>query len=458
MSGISGLYTALSGMNAHRRILDVTAHNVSNQSTPGYRRQRVDLAPSGIGTEGAVFAGPASQLKGVDIVGTNRVLDSIAETRAVREQAASSDASTMRDAMNRVESVFPEPSEYGIASQLDQFWSSWGDLANRPDDEVARSAVLGRATSLTETLGRAAADLDGIAATAGERIEQMGHDINDLAARIATLNGSIAASSGAPNDALDARDRLVAQLTQLTGATTRPADGGQVDVYVGGRALISGPITHAVTGTGGTLRWARGGDALTTPPSEAAALRRIIDDVVPQYRSGLDAIAADVVTQVNSLHVSGYDLDGATGREFFDATGTTAATITLSADVAGQPRRLAAGAPVLPGPTAPGPLDGSLAGQLAGLADAPSGPDADYRSFVTKLGLSTRESIRRADTQQMVANRAIDDADSVSGVSIDEEMVNLIQAQRGYEASARVLTAIDQMLGTLIERTGLVGR
>ena len=188
MPNISGLYTALSGMNANRRILDATAHNIANQATPGFRRQRVDLAPAGIGTGAAVFSGPASQLAGVNILGTNRVLDSIAETRAVREIASTSDALTMSSAMRQIESAFPEPTDRGLAAQFDGFWTSWSDLATRPDDTIARTEVLEQAKSLTQSIGRAAADLDEISANAQERLGRIAGEVNDLAGRIAKLN------------------------------------------------------------------------------------------------------------------------------------------------------------------------------------------------------------------------------------------------------------------------------
>ncbi|WP_420452479.1 flagellar hook-associated protein FlgK [Ilumatobacter sp.] len=455
---ISGLYTALSGMNAHRKILDVTSHNVANQATPGYHRQRVDLAPSGIGAGAAIHTGADSQLLGVDIVGTTRVLDAFAEQRALREQASAADASATAQTMTRLETVFPEPTEFGIAAQLDEFWSSWGDLASRPDNETARTAVLGQAKNLTETLGRAAADVDRVAEGASARLDAIAGEVNDLTGRIARLNLTVASSSNGSNDVLDQRDRLVTRLTELTGATVRPGVGEQVNISLGGRALVTGPLAEEVVGGAGSLRWARDASPIAATTGEVAALRRLVGDTLPGYRAELDEIARSLVEGVNDLHSTGFDLDGGTGWTFFDPAATTAETIRLSDDVAGQPRRVAAGAPVLPGPVAPGIFDGGIAERLASMADSASGPDQRYRSMVTRIGIETGSALRRDETQSIVARRAIDDVDSVSGVSIDEEMVSLIQAQRGYEANARVLTAIDQLMGVIIERTGLVGR
>lgn len=451
---ISGIYTALSGMNAHRKILDVTAHNVSNQATPGYRRQRVDLAPSGIGASAAVFAGPGSQLRGVDIRDTSRVMDVVAEGRAVRELASTSDVATMRTALEQVEAAFPEPTDRGLAAQLDVFWTSWGDLANQPDDTTARSAVLEQADSLARALGRTSSDLDEVVANSTEQLGVLADEVNDLAVRIAELNNAAANSSETPNDVLDQRDQLMTRLAQLTGAVSRPGDGNQISVDIGGRSLVTGPFAQEVSAVGGSLVWTTSGDEVNAPPSEAAALKRVINDVVPGYAAELDTVVAALVSEVNSLHATGYDLDGNTGLNFFDPAGTTASTLALSADVAGQPRALAAGAPLVPGPGVPGPLDGGLATQIADLVDSPTGPDATYRSFVAGLGIDTRDAGRRLESQTIIAEQALDDAQAVSGVSIDEEMVNLISAQRGYEASARVLTAIDEMLRTLIDRTG----
>jgi len=149
---------------------------------------------------------------------------------------------------------------------------------------------------------------------------------------------------------------------------------------------------------------------------------------------------------------------GVTGRNFFDPAGVTASTIQLSTDVAGLPANIAAGAPVPPLNTAPGPLDGDIARQMARLADSATGADSAYRSMVGSLAVEARSAEQSTRVQADITDAAMNEDASVSSVSLDEEMSNLVTAQRAYEASARVLTAVDDMLGTLIERTGLVGR
>ncbi len=454
---ISGLYSALSGMNAHKRILDVTAHNVANVNTPGYHRQRVTLEPAGVTSVSAVFAGRSQGAGGVNVASVDRVLDELAESRLLRETAMQAHTSLTSTTLDRIEQAFPEPSDIGIAAQLDDFWAGWSDLSTRPDDLSSRTQLLERSQTVIDALRRASVDLDGLEESSKQAVVQLATDINDIAGRIAELNRTIVGSATSANDLLDQRDLLVTKLAELSGAISRPADGGQIDVYIGGRIIVSGGITQSVDGTGGQLTWVDDPAPVTAPASKAAALAETINDTVPRYRIALDAVAESLVTSVNTLHLTGYDLTGATGRNFFDPAGVTAATISLSADVAGQPERIAAGEPD-PGPVAPGRFDGERARAMAALAGAPTGPDARYRSMVSTLGVEVRTAVRRDEIQGQLVQAAANRADSVGGVSIDEEMANMMAAQRGFEAAARVLTAIDEMMGVLIQRTGLVGR
>ena len=160
-------------------------------------------------------------------------------------------------------------------------------------------------------------------------------------------------------------------------------------------------------------------------------------------------MVANFVGEVNTAHRDGYALDGTTGRDFFDAAGTTAGTIALSGDIADQPENVGAGAPILPGPTAPGIFDGRQA-QLIGDLSSDGVTSSDYRTLVAGLAIDSGASGRRAETAQSIANSALDDAESVSGVNLDEELTNMMAAQRGFEASARVLGVVDEMLQTVI--------
>ncbi|MCU1361111.1 MAG: flagellar hook-associated protein FlgK [Ilumatobacteraceae bacterium] len=456
MSSFGSLNIAVTGMSAQRRILDLTAHNVANATTAGYHRQRAELRSLG-GTAGAgISSGNDTRTYGVDVAGVTRAVDDLLAARASREGAGSAAANLTSTTMERVEGVFPEPTDLGLASQLDNFWGSWTDLANNPGDLSARTGLLENAQTLVDSIHRSDADLAGIRTESITQLSGLAIQVNDLAHQVATLNKTIVANQDNP-DLKDQRDLLIAQIASLTGATSRPGVSGAVDVTINGRTLVSGATVHAIDGTTGTLVFQEDGAAVSPPSGEAASLTATISDIVPRYRALLDGIANQLVTSVNAVHAAGYDQTSTPGRQFFDPAGVTAASIKLSTDVAGQPSHVAAGAPVLPGPTAPGLLDGEQARQIAKLADAAGGPDSKYQSMITSLAVETRASTQRATIQQQVSDAATRDADSVGSVSIDEEMADLTAAQRAFEASARVFTAIDQMLQTLMT-TGVVGR
>lgn len=458
MVSISTFYTALSGMNAQRKILDVTAHNIANESTSGYHRQRVELRPIGVSSVAAVFAGQNSRVGGVDVVGVTRIVDQLAENRLRAETGAQGGTKAMRTTMEAIELAFPEPSEDGLAAVLDDFFGGWSDLAARPGDNATRSQLLERAETLVDTIHRTAADLQTVSDTAKGAVTDLASDVNSIARQLAQLNGAITGSANAANDLSDQRDELIRQLAQLTGADARPQTSGNVDIYIGGRAVVSGTTVFDVAGTGGQLTWASDGQAVVAPPSRAASLAATINDVVPRYMTMLDGVASQVVSQINTLHTAGYDPTGTTGLNFFDPAGVTATTIAISSDIAGQPGKIAAGAPVLPGPTAPGPLDGEQARAIASLASSATGPGTTYQSLVSALGVESRAAIRRDAVQETVLSAAQTTASEVGSVSLDEEMTSLMAAQRAYEANARVLTVVDDLMGTLIERTGLAGR
>ena len=457
MASISGLYTALSGMHAHRRVLDVTAHNVANQATEGYHRQRAELQPAGIAAVASVFAGQGQFVGGVEVEGVTRIVDQLAEDRHVRESGLLAGANSTAADLSTIERIFAEPSDQGIAALLDDFWGGMSELASLPGDLATRSQTLERAHTLVDGLRTAAQNLEQVATTARNSVISLASDVNDLTSRIAQLNSAITGSGNSANDLMDQRDVALLELAELTGAVGRPADGGAIDVYIGGRVIVSGTITQRVDGSGGVLTWEADGSNVITGPSRANALATTINDVVPRYLSELDTVAALLVTEVNNLHSVGYDLNGVTGWNFFEPTGVTATSIAVSVDVDGQPERLAAGAPVLPGPVAPGPFDGEQARAMAAIAQQTAGPDSSYKSMISGLGVETRAALRRQGIQEDVTAAAAAQAASVGGVSVDEEMANLMTAQRAYEASARVLTTIDELLNTLMN-TGLAGR
>ena len=448
MPNISSLNTPLSAMRAQRQILDVTARNIANATTPGYHRQRVELATPG--TSGISGSGGNA---GVDVSRVSRSADDLIIARATREEAGRSAADATAATLARIESLFPEPTDHGLAAQLDDYWGSWSSVANDPGNQTARSSLLSKASTLVNSLRRGVEDLTAVSDAAKTRMTGIAGEVNDLTARIVTFNQTIAGQADPSADLLDQRDQLVAKLTNLTGALTQVTGTGEVNVFIGGRQVVAGTFAAQLQAPSGTLQFDDGQAVLMTS-GEGASVAATINDVVPRYLSALDDIANTLVTSVNTMHAAGYGQDGVTGRNFFDPAGTTAATIAISSDVAGQPSLLAAGAPKLPGPTAPGALDGNQARLIAALASSATGASTRYQTMISGMAIESRSAQQRAEVQGTIADNAVKEADSVGSVSIDEEMTQMMEAQRAFQAASRVLSTVDEMLSFLIERTG----
>ena len=314
MTGISSLYTALSGMRAQSRVLDLTGHNVANAATPGYHRQRADLQAVSGGTPG-LFSGVNARNFGVEVVSVTHSFDALFEARSTREEASRSATSLVSSTLSQLQAAIPEPSDTGLASQLDAFWGAWSDVATQPDSLPVRAQLLSNATSLTNSLHSTAASITALKDTAIGQMATLAGDANGLAAQIATLNKAIMANPTASLDLLDQRGQIMTSLAKLTGAVSRPSEGGQIDVSIGGRLIVSGTHSFALDGAGGTLRWASDNLAVTATSGDAAALSATITDIVPRYTAALDGVAAALVSSVNALHAVGYDQTGTTGRQ-----------------------------------------------------------------------------------------------------------------------------------------------
>ena len=471
MSNMSSLTTALSALYAQRRGLDITGHNIANANTDGFTRQRVDMVANGGPLGAAVFSKWNGVGQGVDITGVTRLRDAFLDLRSNQEHATSGQLAMSQTILSRIELGFGEPSEIGLAAQFSEFWSGWDDVANNPTDLAARNALLERASTLATNLRGTSASLSALRTDLIDQLRAQTEAVNQMAVSIAKLNEGIVNATNAglsPTDLLDQRDLLISKMSDTVGVTVRPKDDGAVDVFVGGTAIVRGDIAEQlkVDDTAGTIsiRWAKDNYPATPDGGSLTGLLNGITDVIPRYLQQLDGIALRLADMVNGAHTEGQDLDGNAGEDFFTATG--AADIRLSDAVAGNPRALAAAA------MGGGGADGSNALRLADLANYrnrpldPSdpawmdgdGPDLMYRSLIVGMGVETEAVNRRIDIQHEITRQVDAARDAQAGVNLDEEMTNMLAYQRAYDAAARFMTAIDQILDRLVNSTGLVGR
>ncbi len=461
--GVEALSSAVSGLFAHRRRLDVISHNVANSNTIGYSRQRVDLvSASGAGV--GIHSGSSQSLGGVEVAGITRSRDSFLESRSLEASGSSAKLVASHDVLMSVEALIGEPSDHGIIAELDAMWGAFDDLANFPDALPQREAAIQSAVTVTGRLNEIDRQLRQLHETTKESLQSDVARVNALTSEIATLNEAISAVATdlSPNDLLDQRDLAASSLAQLVGARTRTRADGSMDVYLGNTTLVQGSRTFTVEvaettdATLSPLGFQRVGlevAGLVTVTDIAGSLGGKLDGLngtVPDSINSLNEVAQQLITDVNTLHQAGEDLNGATGGTFFD--GSDAGTISVSAGIQSDARLVAAASP------SGGTRDGSNAADIANLRSSTTGADATAVSFVATLGLTTQAVGQRASAESDAFQRVEEARLTARSVNVEEEMVDLIEAQRSYEAAARVVSTIDQMLDTLVNRLGVVGR
>jgi flagellar hook-associated protein 1 FlgK len=436
-SAFFGLQTSLRGLLTQQQALDVTGHNIANANTQGYSRQEAVLEPTRpyIIPANSVNTGAGAQLgSGVDVAAIRRVRDQFLDLQYRAQQMSLGDATARTGSLDNIEGAFAEPTDDGLAAQLSRFWDAWSDVANAPENVGARSALVTTAQTLTASFRTISDQLTTVAQQAQDELDAItraGGQVENIASELAGLNRAIGDAvfrGQQPNDLMDRRDQLVDQLSQLAQVSVTDTGESRWRIDFGGVTLVdpSSPAGYTWPQTLGA-----------TPGGKLGALQDLASATGPAltYRSQLDAIAADLVVGVNALHTS---------TPFFDPAGRTAATIAV----------LATSATVQTGSgTASGEND--VAQAIARLRGGTT--DQLYQALVARIGTESQASVRAQSTAQSLVDAIDDRRQSVAGVSLDEEMTNLIRFQRGYQASARTMSTLDEMLDTLVNRTGRVG-
>jgi flagellar hook-associated protein 1 FlgK len=465
VSTFSGLNAATTALWAQRRALDVTGQNIANVNTDGYSRQRVDLQAMGGSVVPAFYSTSPGIGAGVSADDVARIRDAFLEGRGHIETANSARMTVESDTLGLVEQAFREPGTTGIQSLLSDVWNGFEDVANNPKDDAARAQVIQQLQTLVGGIHFSQESLGAQWTQTRENLDVLVDDVNASAVTIAKLNKAIkgAHQVGLPaNDLSDQRDVLVMKLAGQVGATVRPGDDGVVDVIVGGMSLVAGSSASALKVKGATDpdSFATDGKPQIVTASGEYTVRAggtaggqlsSLGEIIPGYRTALDAIATNLVTDLNAQHVQGFDRDGNPGKPIL--SGTTAASIAVTNLKPGEIAASAVGSvPIAPN------LDKGNADKIAALRSAPLGTDSAYRKMIVELGVQASVANRNLDIQSVITTQVDAARESVAGVNLDEEMTNMLSYQHAYSAASRMVTAIDETLDQLINRTGLVGR
>lgn len=454
-------------LTAQRIALQVTSENIANVNTPGYSRQSATLTPGPTYvTHGHAFG------SGVMVSGIERSYDGFIQRQLLAANASSGQAAVTDSALQMVQPLFNDLSTGVLGSSLQNFFSAWQDLTANPQGVPERQAVLSKAENLLDDFHRTSRSLTDIKHNMNQSLEGLTSDINDALKQVASLNieiKQVEALGGNANELRDQRDLFIRDLSQKVGVVAAEQSDGTITVTLpppNGQKLVE--QENAATFSLQTNAVSGYYDVMLTPVGAAmvnatsfvggadntqgaiGGMLQIRDVVVNKYLADLDEFATALASQVNSAHAAGFDLSGTDGVDFFNAS-TTAAGLELNITSGGQ--IAAADTDPLVGGTG----NNKNAQTIAGLYSQPLAMSsgnmtlaAFYNSLVGKVGVDVQQA-GRADVQsKAIINQLTNLRESVSGVSLDEELVNLSKFQKAYEGAAKLINVGTEMMDTVL--------
>ena len=435
--------TARRSLLASQAATNATGNNIANAQTPGYTRRSVQLRSLPPTRGGLVFHGIASAGGGVGIDSFQRVRSQILDAAVRTGQAGSGGAGESAALLATLEGQLAPSGGDALLGAVGQFYDAWSDVANAPADLGVRDTLLAAGDRLATTLRGADERLRAFGRAVETDLGVTVERTNAILAEVADLNVAIRATQGTDPEALDRRDALIDEASALAPFTARPEGDGTVTLTLGGMVAVQGgearPLRLDASGTTPALYAGGGSRPLRLGNYDGAlgAQLELLGTALPDALGALDDLAAGVVAGVNGLHIGGTGLDGATDRDFFEPTGTTARSIGLVPGLTAE--AIAAGTE--------GPGDASVATAISELAEARH--EAATR-LLADVGAQTRAAKAEATASAAYTDHALALRDGVSKVSLDEEMANLIQYQQSYAASARVLETAESLFDTLL--------
>lgn len=475
MSLLATLNIAARSLSAQTKVVEVVQHNVANANTPSYHRQEAVLkAGTPYGDIRFISSTGEGQMgTGVVVEQIKRFNLQFFDGRYRLELGASKQWEAYQGVLQQVEAILAETSEDGLTNKLDAFWSGWQLLNSDPSNLALRADLRDRAVALTNAFNRRAEQLQNSRADLDMTIKDRVEEVNSIARQLAELNQEIPrvrALDNEPNDLLDERDRLLDRLSEISGQQAFDQENGENIVSIGGHALVVGTQTFELVTTPDAanenllrIDWADG-QPFTATTGELRGYLDARDQVITDQLDGLNQLAQVLNDQVNALHQIGYNMTTPgvpSGIDFFtiDDVAHQALTIHISDDIKNDLENIAAAETAN---SAPG--DGNMARRISDLqvAQLVIGGDTTtmngfYTGKIGTLALETQRAERNFKNLETIVRSLSNQREAVNGVNLDEEAINLMQSQKAYNAAARVLTAIDEMIDRIINSTGRVG-
>lgn len=448
-----GISMASNALRAFQRALDVTGHNISNVDTRGYTRQVVEFRdndPTKFWMGGVHALG-----NGVTIGSVNRIRDSFLEQRKLQATGDTGKYLQLADSLRNVQSLFLEPGGSGIADAMDKFYNAWSSLSSNPNEPTARMQVQQAGAALANRVRTTYGALNDQLTYTNQAITDTLSQVQNLSQHIAELNGQIRqkqAEGMLPNDLMDMRDQAVRDLGQLVDIHTYEQADGSVNVFMNQLTLVDNagavPTPMTFDTALGTIS-----DSSGTFDVRSGKLRALFEaaEQIKTYQGNLDALANELRTQVNAIHSTGTNPLGNTGVNFFNDSIPQSGAIDFNLDpsIAADPQAIVSSVTGNAG-------DGGLALSISRLRDESSAAlggitmSRYFDNVVSDVGRKTQYYEAQASTQLAMNDQIDRQIQSVSGVSLDDEMANMLRFQRSYQAAARALTIFDQVTEDLI--------
>ncbi|AEB14304.1 flagellar hook-associated protein FlgK [Treponema succinifaciens] len=328
-NSFAGIEIGKRSLMAHSTQIQTAGHNISNADTEGYSRQRVIVKsfepiyrPD---LERAMVPGQIGQ--GCDVESINRIKDELLESRIVEQKNVESYWETRDKYYSMIESVYNEPNDVSVRTNMDKFWQGWQELSTYPESDAARLAVVVRGQTLTNSIQQQYKSLRGIGDQINGDIEAVVKQVNDLSRQIASVNGEIVRSKGLgdnPNDLMDRRDLLVEKLSSLINVTVTQKDPDEFMVHTDGQIIVQGSLARQIETVGqldnngyGKLMWSDTKVDAEFHGGTLGALVELRDKDIRTEIQSLNTMALNFADLVNDVHRNAIGKNNTTGLDFF---------------------------------------------------------------------------------------------------------------------------------------------
>ncbi len=460
MSNIYGiLQLAGNALMTHQQAINVTGNNIANVNTPGYSRQRLILAASVIPY---TALGPIGN--GVEAVEVERIYDRFIGVQINNESQSLGRWEAQKQILESIEVVFNESFGTGLSEAMNEFWNAWQDLSMNPSGQTEREVLISISENLATIFNQKYAELESSQQGIDANIKGAVGEVNQLVAQIADLNQKIIdteTNGSTANEYRDQRDLVLKELSELIDINSFEDANGAVKVTLsGGLTLVDGTSHRSLstqinssTGLVDVLWVGSDGNTVDITNSisggKLSGWLEVRDVTIPDYISRLNDLASTLMQEVNAVHSSGFGLDGSTGYDFF--AGTDASDMQINIDLVNDVNLIAAASDLagVPGDNGNAIAIVNLQNKLTMNGGTTTFNDY-YNTLVSNVGSEVRKVNTNFQNQSEMVAYFENYRESVSGVNLDEEMVNLVKFQSAYDAAAKLITATDEMIQTVL--------